>query len=56
MMDRQLAAIALQFLQRMSIQGAEVPAFVAVRDALAAIAAGSMVVVPVQAPPVPGPT
>lgn len=45
-MDRHTAGVALQFLQRMQIAGAEVPAFIAVRDALMAIASGSAVVRP----------
>ena len=47
-MDRQTAAVALQLLQRMTITGAEVNAFLAVTKAVADIAAGTMVVVPAR--------
>lgn len=44
-MDKKTAAIALQFLQRLNLTGAEMPAFVAASNALNAIAAGSVVVI-----------
>jgi hypothetical protein len=46
--DKQLAAIAVQFMQRMMVQGSDVPAFVAVSNALNAIARGELVVLPAE--------
>ena len=43
-MDRQLAGLALQLFQRMTIAGAEADVFIRVRQALLAIADGSAVV------------
>jgi hypothetical protein len=45
-MDKQLANAALQFLQRLNLTGAEAPVFIAVSNAIRAIADGSLVVVP----------
>ena len=49
-MDRRTAEIALQFLQRVQLQGSEVPAFVRVSDALAEIAAGRVTMAISEAP------
>jgi hypothetical protein len=48
-MDKHTAAMTLQFLQRLNLTGAEVPAFTAVINAMLAIANGSMVVAPAAA-------
>lgn len=40
-MDRQTAAIALHFLQRLQLTGAEAPAYMNVQAALSSIASGA---------------
>lgn len=48
-MDKQAAAMCLQFLQRAQLTGAEVPAFMAVSVAVNDIIRGATVVVPAPA-------
>jgi hypothetical protein len=47
-MDRQIAAITLQFLQRTNLTGAEVDAFQRVVAAISNVARGAIVMAPVE--------
>lgn len=54
-MFQQLAAVGMQFLDRTDIKGGEASAMMQVRNMLASIAGGTLVVAPPQQPPPPAP-